>query len=405
MTSYQEALDTILANVRRLGVERVALPDAVGRVLARGTAAPWDMPRFDQSAMDGFAVVADDLAGCSESKPAELRVIAEQRIGRPTRRRVEPGTAIRLFTGSMLPDGADAVLMREYAREQGETVSIVRPVASGENVRRRGEEFRKGDPALPAGVLVTPGALGLLASLNRTRPAVYRRPSVTCIITGDELVELGGRLAPGRIFNSNSYSMNAAIDGAGVSRVTMVRTADDEAALEAAIADALASSDLVLTVGGASVGDHDYVREASRGAGVREAFWRVNVKPGKPVLFGKHGRNKAFFGLPGNPVSALVSFHQFVRPAILAMSGHTDVAPDVHAAILRGPLRKKAGRLEWVRGDLSLGADGHEVRAVTGQDSHMLGGLAAANCLVEFPESSDGARDGDTVRVVPLRWR
>ncbi len=404
MTSYEEALEMILAAAHRLGEERVPISDSIGRVLARGINTPWDMPRFDQSAMDGFAVVASDLVGCSDSTPVKLRLVGEQRIGRSARRRVEPGMAIKIFTGSVLPDGADAVVMREYAEERDETVSVTRSVISGENVRRRGEEFRKGDEVLPAEVAVTPGIVGLLASLNRTKPAVYRRPSVTCITSGDELVEAGKRLSAGRIYDSNSSSMRAAIDGIGVSRVTMVRTRDDRAELEAAICDALAFSDLVLTVGGVSVGDRDYVREASRGAGVREVFWRVNVKPGKPVLFGRHGRRKLFFGLPGNPVSALVSFHQFVRPAILTMSGHPAVPPDGVAATFRGSYRKKVGRLEWVRCILSFEPDGPQVRAVTRQESHMLGGLAVANCLVELPQSCDGVRDGEKVRAVLLDW-
>jgi molybdopterin molybdotransferase len=404
MMQYAQALEDILASVSRMGTERVALDAAAGRVLARRISAPWDMPRFDQSAMDGFAVVADDVQHCSESHPVPLRMVGAQRIGRPARKAVERGTAIKIFTGSMLPPGADAVVMREYASETEGLVSVVRPLRHGENVRRRGEEFTKGTEVLAEGTLINPAALGILASLNKTQPHVYRRPSVTCIVTGDEVVSPGERLAAGRIYDSNGYALGAAIDAAGVERLTTARAVDDEAALEATISAALEASDVVLTVGGASVGDHDYVRAASSSAGVKEVFWRVKVKPGKPVLFGRHGRKKLFFGLPGNPVSALVSFHQFVRPALLAMSGRHDVVPEALSARLRGSMRKKPGRLEWVRGHMTTGSSGLEVSAVVGQDSHMLSGLAAANCLVELPESANGAEDGDQVRVVPLCW-
>jgi molybdopterin molybdotransferase len=400
MIEYRQALDTILATVRRLGTERVELPQAIGRVLAKPVSTPWDMPRFDQSAMDGFAIIADDLRDCSESNPVELRIAGEQRIGRASRRGVESGTAVKIFTGSVSPPGADAVVMREYVHEKDGIATVIRPVARGENIRLRGEEFKKGDEILGAKARITPASMGLLASVNKTNPWVVQRPAVTCIVTGDELVDSGGRLSAGQIYDSNSHSLRTAIEGVGIEHPDVIRVRDDKSALESAIRDAVQTSEVVLTVGGASVGDYDYVREASHSVGVREVFWRVKVKPGKPVLFGKFGRRGLFFGLPGNPVSALVSFHQFVRPAILAMSGRSDVVPGSMLSSLKGTLRKKPGRLEWVRAI----HDGDVVSAVSGQDSHMLGGLAAANCLIELPESSDGARDGDQVRIVPLVW-
>jgi molybdopterin molybdotransferase len=420
MLTWKEAMASTLAETPIGPSQRVRIDDAVGRVLAGPLIARNDSPPFDMSAMDGFGVHPADVARAGESHPVRLRLAGTIRAGETSRVRLRRGSAVRLLTGASVPPGIGAVVMREYCREGPSFITVGRPVRPGENIRRRGGEFRKGQKVLDAGVRITPPVVGLLAAFGCATVPVYAQPVVTIGVTGDELLAVNEALRRGRIRDSNSYALTAAVQELGIGICRTLRLKDRPALLKRHLADAMAQSDVLLTVGGISVGDYDHVRAVLGELGVREVFWRVAIKPGKPAYFGVWERNAPLkstrsrrhrpqsclvFGLPGNPVSALVCFHQLVRPALLRMMGMSTVEPPTIMARLVGDRRKEPGRLEWVRGRISTHDGEPVVEPTPGQDSHMLGGLAQANCLIRFPQSDSHLADGERVAVEPLSWR
>ncbi len=418
MLTWEQARSRVLAQTPVLGRRRIRLERAAGRALAEPLIARNDAPPFDMSAVDGFAVHPSDLAGASEERPVRLRLIGTVHAGDAGAKKLPRGTAIRIFTGAPVPAGAGAVVMKEYCREEPTAVMVSRGTAPGENIRPRGGEFVKGRRILPPGTAITPPVAGLLAAFGYANVLVHDVPTVTIAVTGDELLPPSQSLRPGRIRDANSCALAAAVRGLGIGKCRTMRLKDRVAVLGRRLADGLERSDVLLTVGGMSVGDRDHVRGVLHDLGVREHFWRIAVKPGKPAYFGKYvhrggrgaggrrgGGTCLVFGLPGNPVSALVCFHQLVRPALLKMMGRPSPAPLVLRARLLGGRSKSPGRLEWLRGVLSSESGDLRVKVVPGQDSHMLGGLAAANCLIEFPREADRLADGQEVMVEPLSWR
>lgn len=320
MIGPHEATAAILARARALPAERVPLAGARGRFLASALSARADDPPFDASAMDGYAVRAADVAGASAAQPVRLAVVGESRAGRGAARGVGPGEAIRIFTGAALPDGADAVVMQEDTRREGADVEILLAAHPGKHARRRGEVLRAGAPLLDAGVAIGVPELAVAASQGYAMLPVHRRPRVAILSTGDELRELGAPVEDGAIVDSNAYALAAAVREAGGVPELLPLGADTREALDALVARGLAA-DLLLSTGGVSVGDYDLVHAAFEAAGVEEVFWKVAIKPGKPVRFGVGPRGALAIGLPGNPVSALVTFELFARPALRAMLG------------------------------------------------------------------------------------
>lgn len=410
MISFERARRLVLSATRPLGAERVPLEEADGRVLAGAIRARMDMPRFDQSAMDGFAVKLEDVAGASPDSPAELILDGDIPAGTSKRARLGRGHTMMVFTGSTLPAGTEAVVMREYGRQRGDLVLLERDASPRENMRRRGEEFKKGDPLLDRGTRIDPSVVGLLANFGYTDVRVYARPRVTLLTLGDELVPLGGRLKAGKIYNSNQFSLRAALERIGVRRIRAKTLPDDPAVVRREMSRGLRESDVLLAAGGASVGDYDFVRPVAEELGIDERFRAIAVKPGKPVFFGtwrppgKRGPVRVFFGVPGNPVSAMVSLHEFVRPALLKMMG----LPEPHdlsvVAELSEECRKKPGRLHLLRGRLQV-VDGRLlVHPSERQGSHMMGGMATADCLIFFPRGSTLLKKGDRVRVKLISW-
>lgn len=408
MLTYDAALAAILDIVHPLETESLPLERAHGRVLAEALAAPFDLPPFHNSAVDGYAVRVTDVA----SPPVTLPVTATVQAGDVASSPLAPGTSARIYTGAPMPDGAEAVVMREQCDDQGATVVVKRSARLGENVRQAGEEFRAGDEVLPVGARLTPPVVGMAATLGRSQVRVHRLPCVSVLSTGNELVAPGEPLPPGRIYESNAYGLAAALTALGLDPPTVARVPDHEAATETELARCLLASDVVITLGGVSVGDYDFVRAAAERLGIQEVFWRVAIKPGKPVYFGVYGHRTTHhdhpatlvFGLPGNPVSALVCYHQFVKPALLRLMGLRDVRPRRAAAILEETLRCKPGRLEWVRATLAF--DGVSLRAtpLRGQGSHMLGGLARADALILVPADAACLEAGSMVQVQWLEW-
>lgn len=408
MIPFDEALAAVLGEVRPLGTERVPLCAAEGQCLAEEVVSDTDMPRFDNSSVDGFGVRVDDVQGASEGHPVELPVVGLLPAGEGRSEPLAPGTTLKIMTGAALPPGVEAVVMREDAVERGDRVQLTRPVRRGENVRPRGGEYAAGATLLAAGTRVTPPVAAVLASLGLASVEAYRMPRLRIVVTGNEVVPAGTPLAPGQIYDSNRIGLEAAARALGLSDVASEHCQDDLEAIAAALQRAIGAADVVVTSGGVSVGDCDFVRDAFASLGARARFWRVAIKPGKPNYFGvwegDAGRRVLLFGLPGNPVGALLSFERLVRPALLAQMGAGQVRPSGLKARLTAALRKEPGRLEFVRGVLRGAGEAAEVEPLPARESHMLVGLARANCIIAFPAEARRLEAGSLVDVEILRW-
>ncbi len=409
MISFEEALKLILTNAYTLPAVCIPFEDSLGRALAQPVTARCDMPLFDQSAVDGYAVRASEVTTASRETPVSLRLTGEVAAGSGKVPRLRSGCAIRVLTGGRIPTDADSVVMKEFCTIVEDQVLITSPTHSSENIRFRGEEYRKGDRMLAQGTRITPPVMGLLAEFGLTRVVVHRSPMVSLVVTGNELIEPSGRLKRGQIRDSNTYSLSAALLQAGVCSVRCYRSADVDTELQETLAQALKTVDVVITVGGVSVGEYDLVKDKLGNLGVETVFWRVAVKPGMPLYFGvrkrRSGNPQLIFGLPGNPVSALLLYKLMVEPALRRMMGDGTPEPHRIRATLRGSLSKKPGRLEWVRAVLYSEDGSLIVVPTSGQGSHMIGGLAGANCLIRFPQESRLLPDGSEVEVTMLDWR
>ena len=391
----------ILERVKALPAETVPLLGAVGRVLAADVAMPWDMPRWDNSAMDGFAVRSADCIG-----PVRLRVTGYLPAGRVPSQAVGPGEAIRIMTGAPLPPGADAIAPVEDATQEGEgeggTIRLEEAVEAGAHVRRRGEDLRAGETALRAGTVVGPGEVSLLASASQLEVAVVRRARVAVLSTGDELVEPGQPLGPGQIYDSNTLAVAAAVQEAGGEPLVLAIARDDRPALRALLAEGLLA-DALVTTAGVSMGDRDLVRATLEALEVRQVFWRVDIKPGRPTAFAMRGATPVF-SLPGNPVSTLLTFEQFVRPALLRMMGHRHVLRPLRRAVLQEPLQRAPGRVGFVRVRLWRGEDG-VLRASTAgdQETGILKTLLRADGIAVVLAEQGPVAAGQPVAVQVIR--
>ena len=393
-----EALTRLLDGVEPLGTEKVKLADAHGRVLAAPVAAGRTHPPFDASAMDGYAVRADDLAAI----PATLTVIGEAAAGRRFEGRVETGQAVRIFTGAPLPDGADTILIQENTERTGNQLTATEPVVEGRHIRRAGLDFHEGDHLLEAGRYIDPAALALIAAADLTKLSTVRQPRVGIIATGDELVEPGQARATDQIVASNNFGIAAIVREAGGVPVDFGIVADDEDAIGAMLDDATESGcDVVVTLGGASVGDHDLTGKVFAAKNVDMTFWKIAMRPGKPLMAGKRGTTR-FLGLPGNPVSALVCAHLFLRPLLARLSG-LPLPAQTRRARLASAMAANAHRQDYVRALAHDTPEGLVVRPMDLQDSSMLRSLATANALIVRPPHAQPASAGDVCDIVALR--
>ncbi|MFQ5329173.1 MAG: gephyrin-like molybdotransferase Glp [Thermodesulfobacteriota bacterium] len=404
MIPIGEALDLILGEVKPLGHERVPLLSSLGRVLAEDIAATISNPPLDNSAMDGYAVRAADTAGAADGKPVSLKVIADLPAGNILREKVGTGEAVRIMTGAPVPDGADAVVMVEYTEkvEAGgvKSVAIAREASLGDNVRRAGEDFKVGDAVIEKGRIIRPAEVAMMAATGKPFVTVYQRPRVAVLSTGDELVDIYETPTDGKIINSNSYTISAQLLDCGCEAIQLGIARDTREDLEEKMRSGL-NSDAIISSGGVSVGDFDFVKEVLRDMGSEMHFWKVAMKPGKPLAFGTIG-GKPAFGLPGNPISSMVSFEQFVRPALLKMAGRRDIFKRSIAATLAKDVKKKAGRVNFVRAILAPSGDGFTVTPLEGQGSGIISSMVKANALILLPLAESSFQAGQEINVHPL---
>jgi molybdopterin molybdotransferase len=442
--SVAEALEAILSHFAPLEVVQIALPDALGLVLAEDVESDMDIPPFDNSSMDGYAVQAADTQDASNSTPRQLKVVGYLPAGGAPRPddRVRPGTAFRIMTGAPIPPGADAVVRFEDTGEGraldnptlqpaqsratpsqiGGEVLIYRGVGPGENIRQAGGDIRSGEGVLRAGVTIRPAEIGVLASVGKAQVMVHRRPRVAVIATGDELVEVGRKPGPGQIRNTNGYSVTAQVQSWGAQAYNLGVARDNREDLVAKLEEALAlQPDLLVTSAGVSVGDYDIVKEVLMSMGTI-SMWRVRVKPGKPLAFGHIGGGRRtddeermtkdegpdkgvpFLGLPGNPVSSMVSMELFGRPAVMKMFGKSRLQRPIITARALEPIASSPGRENYIRAIVSREGDHYVARATGAQGSEILTSMSKANALLIVDEKTRVVEVGQPVRALMLDW-
>ncbi len=403
MLSVEEALARVLAAFEPLPPQRVPVLETLGRVLAKDVHADMDIPPLTNTAMDGYAVRAADTAGASPDQPVRLRIVYDLAAGYTTDVAVTPGTAIRIMTGAPIPAGANAVVRFEDTERDGEWVDVLKGVPVGKNVRQAGEDVKKGALILPQGTEIRPQEVGMLAALGHKEAWVHRRPRVAILATGDEVIEVDAPWQRGKIRNANSYSNAAQVMRYGGVPLLLGIARDDVAELTAKIRAGLEQgADLFLTSGGVSVGDFDVVKEVLAAEG-EMGFWRVRMKPGKPLAFG-HIQEVPLLGLPGNPVSAMVSFELFARPAILKMLGKTRLAKPTMEATLLDEITRKDNRRHYLRVMLEERDGGYFARLTGDQGSGILLSMVRAQGLAVIPEDVDHLPAGARVQVMMLDW-
>jgi len=378
------------------GTERVAIRAALGRVLAEDVISPFNVPAHDNSAMDGYAVRFDDL---NSDRETTLKVAGTAFAGKQFDGGAGPGECVRIMTGAVVPEGTDTIVMQEHVTVEGDRVRIGPGHRRGQNLRRAGEDLAVGQAAIPRGKVLRPAELGLVASLGIGEVTVRRRVRVAFFSTGDELVSIGTVAAEGQIYDSNRYTIHGMLTRLGCEVIDMGVVRDDPALLEQAFREAAAMADVVITSGGVSVGEADFIKDLLNKLG-EVLFWKIAMKPGRPLAYGKVA-GAHFFGLPGNPVSVMVTFYQFVRDALRVLQGEAAVAPvPTFKALCASKLKKAPGRTEFQRAVLSRGEDGRLTVRVTGdQGSGILRSMSDANCFIILPAGQGNVEPGAEVEV------
>jgi molybdopterin molybdotransferase len=390
LISIDEARERVLAATRPLPAEDVPLAEALGRVLAEDARAEGDLPPFDSSAMDGYAVVAGPAA--------DLPVVGESRAGSPSERPLQPGEAMRISTGAAVPEGSDAVVPVERVELSGERVRVPE-THPGDHIRRAGEDAKAGQAVIPARTELDPAGVAVLAALGNASVRCGAVPRVAVLVTGDELVEPGEPLGPGQIRDSNAYALAAQAARAGARVVSRRVVRDDRDATEAAFGAAMQEADVVIGSGGVSVGPHDHVKPALAALGVEERFWGVKLKPGKPTWFGTAPDGTLIFGLPGNPVSAMITFHLFARPALRALAGADPRAATRATAILDVAVPRSPAREQVIRCRLDARDDGWHVAPTKEQGSHVLTSMLGAAAYALVPAGEGEVAAGERVDI------
>ena len=397
MIQVQEALDKILCQIQFKGVERVPLGQALGRVLTEDVVSRINNPPLDNSAMDGYAVIAEDIQSATPENPVKLEMVEEIAAGYTAKGTLKPGQTMRIMTGAPIPPGADAVLMQEDTQKDGNAILCLDKADVAENIRRAGEDVKIGEGVIKKGTTLSPAHIGMLAVIGRSQIAVSQRPTVAILSTGDEILELDETPQGPQIFNSNGHMLAAQIKSAGGIPVYLGIAKDTEKDLMEKFEWAL-KTDIVVSSGGVSVGDYDLVKSSLQKMGQDMLFWKVAMKPGKPLAFGRIGKTP-IFGLPGNPVSSFVSFEQFVRPSLRKVLGCSDLSHKTVQAKLTRTINKKPGRLHFLSSIVSWADGEYTVTPAGEQGSGILKSAANANGLLIFPLEAEEIKQGQEVAV------
>jgi molybdopterin molybdotransferase len=388
MLAVSEAREIIQSTVRTRTAKAAPLMETLDCVLAQDVTSPINLPLWDNSMVDGYAVHSSDVGDASENNPIHLHVTATVPAGTATGVRLQPRTCARIFTGAPIPEGADAVVMQEDTHPHHEGyIAVEESVESGENIRRVGEDVKKDEIVLRSGMVLGPAQLGMAAAVGLTQLVAYPRPRVGVLVTGAEIIEPGRPLSAGQIYDANSYSLNALVKQAGCESVELGIADDTREDLHEKIDYGLSECDAVITVGGVSVGEYDFVKEVLAELGCEQKFWKIAMRPGKPFVFGTR-EDKLIFGLPGNPVSAAVTFLLLVRPALLKMRGLAEVdLATVNAEAAEGFVNR-GDRVNYMRAKLQRDGEKWLAKPMPRQGSHVISSLVNANCLVEVPEET-----------------
>jgi len=397
MITVEAARKIILAEIQTMGREKCLLSNTLGRTLAEDLVSPLNHPPWDTSAMDGYAVRMVDIPKASPSEPRTLKVIETIPAGRLPEKKLGRGEVAKIMTGAPLPEGADAIVRVEDTEGDGEEVSIFTVPEAGEFIRRKGEAVRVGDSILQKGIQIRPAEIAMMASVGRSVISVFQRPRVAILSTGDELADLDEVRGPEKILNSNGYGLSAQVSDAGGIPISLGIAKDTHADLIEKLKEGL-HADIILASGGVSMGDYDFVIEVLKELGAEMKFWKVSMKPGRPLAFGVIS-GKPVFGLPGNPVSSMVSFEQFVRPTILLASGRNEICRPTMKAVLKEDIRKHPGRRLFLRAVVSSHRGEVSVRLAGDQDSAVLMSLVKANAFLILPEEGDLVKSGEDVTV------
>ncbi|MBT4898383.1 MAG: molybdopterin molybdotransferase MoeA [Nitrospina sp.] len=397
MIQVQEALDKILSQIQFKGVEKIPLDQALGRVLAEDVVSRVNNPPLDNSAMDGYALIAQDIQSATPENPVKLEVVEEIAAGYTAKGTLKPGQTMRIMTGAPIPPGADAVLMQEDTQKDGNSILCMDRADVEENIRRAGEDVKIGEGVLKKGTTLSPAHIGMMAVVGRSQIAVSQRPTVSILSTGDEILELDETPEGPQIFNSNGHMLAAQIKSAGGIPLYLGIAKDTEKDLMEKFEWAL-KADIVVSSGGVSVGDYDLVKSSLQKMGQDMLFWKVAMKPGKPLAFGRIGKIP-IFGLPGNPVSSFVSFEQFVRPSLRKVLGCSDLSHKTVQAKLTRTIHKKPGRLHFLSSIVSWTDGEYTVTPAGEQGSGILKSAANANSLLIFPLEADEIKQGQEVAV------
>ena len=397
MISVEEALKTILVNFRPLGLEKINILEARGRVIGEDVFAPRNIPSANNSARDGYALRCADIKDASREKPVKLKIIEDIPAGTLAVKKIKKGEAARIMTGAVLPEGADSVVHQEDTMKEGKTVIVYTSAEKSENIRFAGEDVRTGDLVVKKGSALRPADIGMLAALGRAFVSVYQKPRVAIMSTGDELVDIEIEPPPGKIVNSNSFSLAAQVMECGAIPIMLGIVKDKKTDLREAFKTAL-HADLMISSGGVSVGDFDFVKNVMGEIGNAMHFWRVAMRPGKPRAFGAI-EGVPLFGLPGNPVSSMVSFEQFVRPSLLKMQGHKKIFRQTIQAVCNDEFQKNPGFRHFIRAVVKKEKDRYVAITTGDQGSGILKSMVAANGLIVIGEEETRIKKGSEVTV------
>lgn len=398
MVSTDEAIELILNETGMARSVSIPLEESLGLVLCREIKSSVNLPLFTNSAMDGYALRSVDTTGASMTGPVLLEIVATIKAGESAALRIRSGQAAKIMTGAAVPEGADAVVRIEDAAETYGQLSITSKVEKSANIRFEGEEIKKGETALPAGVLISPAVIGFLRELGMESVEIYMPPWVSLVVTGEELARRDEDIERGKIRDSNSVMLKAALSRDGVNILSAVTVSDNKTEIQSAVSSAIESSDILITTGGVSVGDYDYVKEVFTSLGVKQIFWGIAQRPGGPMFFGKNGETLVF-GLPGNPASSLVCYYEYIRPAIRSMMGKKDIFLGEESAHLLNSVSKKAGKKHFLRGYVRTENGKRFVSTTGGQGSHMLKSFALSNCLIVLSEEDADKSEHSLVKI------